>query len=72
MGQWTITIHGTGCHHNIDVPEDANRMAGRFVKELTAAGHHVSGAMFTHGVRDDLTAAPYAPPAPQAPSDVPV
>lgn len=49
MGDWNITIRGTGAHHNTDYPKDANRMAGRFVEQLSAAGHQVRAASFTHG-----------------------
>lgn len=54
MGNWTITIHGVGSHHNPEVPTDANRMTAKFVDELKAAGHNVEGASFTHGGREDL------------------
>lgn len=62
MGMWTIVIHGTGCHHNKDNTGDANRMADEFVKQLTAAGHYISGAEFTFGSREDITVAPYVTP----------
>lgn len=54
MGNWTIRIDGTGAHHNESNETDANRMAVRFVDQLKDAGHHVEGASFTHGVREDL------------------
>jgi hypothetical protein len=54
MGNWTITIHGTGCHHNTALAEDANRMAAKVVDELVAAGHNVEHASFTSGGREDL------------------
>lgn len=54
MGNCTITIHLTGSHHNDDYHKDANRMSVRFVEELMAAGHHVEGASFTSGGREDL------------------
>lgn len=53
MGQWNITITGVGAHHNDDYPQDANRMARRFVEELRNAGHTVEHASFTHGGRDE-------------------
>jgi hypothetical protein len=56
MGQWNITIRGTGIHHNKKQPKDANRMAARFVRELKAAGHTITVASITHGGDQDLTA----------------
>lgn len=55
MGQWNISIHGTGCHHNKNLPTDANRMAADFVKQLRAAGHTVTKATITFGAEDDVT-----------------
>jgi hypothetical protein len=60
MGNWTITIHGTGIHHNRETPADANRMAKAFVSELIKKGHSVEGATFTHGGRDDLLTCDYS------------
>lgn len=54
MGQWNISIHGTGAHHNKKNPTDANRMAAKFVRELRAAGHQVTGATITHGGEDNV------------------
>lgn len=58
MGQWNITIKGTGAHHNRDYPKDVDRMASAFVKELRDAGHQVEGASITYGGRQDLVASP--------------
>ena len=55
MGQWNITIRGTGSHHNKKNPNDANRMAARFVGELKEAGHNVTGATITFGAEDDVS-----------------
>ena len=55
MGPWTISIHGVGCHHNPDLPSDANRMAAEFVKALRAAGHSVTAATITFGGEDNLS-----------------
>lgn len=55
MGQWNITIRGTGSHHNRKHAIDANRMAAKFVQELKDAGHQVVAASITHGGEDDLT-----------------
>lgn len=54
MGQWNITIRGTGSHHNAANPHDANRMAAEFVQALKNAGHSVLGATFTFGAEDDV------------------
>lgn len=54
MGNWTINIQGTGAHHNTDYPQDANKMAAKFVKELQEAGHAVEAAAFTYGAREEL------------------
>ena len=62
MGNWNITIQGTGMHHNQQKTEtgeefherDANRMAAEFVQRLKDAGHHIDSATFTHGARDDI------------------
>lgn len=44
---WTITIQGTGDHHN-SRDDDANRLAERFVDDLRQAGHKVNLAYFVH------------------------
>ena len=54
MGNWNINIQGVGCHHNTDYPQDANKMAAEFVKQLKNAGHTVESATFTHGGKEDL------------------
>lgn len=54
MGDWTITVHGTGAHHNKDYPQDADKMADTFVRGLREAGHTVHSASFTHGARQKL------------------
>lgn len=53
MGDWNITIQGTGVHHNFsyDLPADADKMFAAFVEELKAAGHNVYDATFTSGGR---------------------
>jgi hypothetical protein len=55
MGNWNISIHGTGCHHNNDYPADADRMAAEFVTLLRSKGHTVSHASITHGGECDIT-----------------
>lgn len=60
MGQWNLSIHGTGAHHNKKLPSDANRMLAKFVQELKAAGHTITKATITFGAEDDVTdAEPY-------------
>jgi len=58
MGNWAITIIGTGAHHNKDYPQDANKMAEKFVDDLKAAGHIVEFATFTHGGREVFAPTP--------------
>lgn len=71
MGQWTIVIHGTGCHHNFKkvegklVPDgdgdherscaDADHAAAKFVRKLRAQGHNITGATFTSGGMEDIS-----------------
>lgn len=54
MGQWNISINGTGCHHNKKLATDANRMAAKLVEDLRVAGHDVRHATFVAGVEDDI------------------
>jgi hypothetical protein len=54
MGDWNITIRGTGAHHNADYPKDANKMAARFVEQLALAGHQIKAASFTSGAEQVL------------------
>ena len=67
MGSWNITIKGVGSHHNgvnketgePSCPEDANLMAGEFLKSLQDKGHSIEVATFTqtgHDKVDDLLA----------------
>ena len=62
MGDWTITIEGTGCHHN-DIEDDADQLARQMVTDLRAAGHTVHRATFTCGGRLELEADPHVMPA---------
>lgn len=41
-----MVVSGQGVHDNKDLPEDADRMFGGFVRELEEAGHHVGAASF--------------------------
>ncbi len=54
MGNWNITIQGTGCHHNGKPEIDADLAAARLVEELLAQGQDVSLATFTSGGTQDL------------------
>lgn len=54
MGQWVITIQGTGAHHNKDYPADADKMSLKFVDELQKAGHVIESATFTYGARQEI------------------
>ena len=53
MGNFNISIHGTGIHHN-DNPKDADVMAKKFVDELEKAGHTITDAKITIGGTDTL------------------
>jgi hypothetical protein len=64
MGNWNITVQGTGCHHNRDNPSDADRLAAEFVERLKAAGHTLVSATFTAGSRTDLPCGPSGRPIP--------
>lgn len=60
MGQWHISIRGTGVHHNgPEQKNDAEKMAARFAQELKDAGHTVHAAAITYGGEQDIT-----PPVP--------
>jgi len=52
MGNWAITIIGTGAHHNKDYEGDANKIFEKVVVELKEAGQNVEHASFTYGGRD--------------------
>lgn len=63
MGNWNISIRGLGPHHNKDFPNDADRLAARFVRELLSAGHVVVSAEITHGGATDLVPEGAPPPS---------
>jgi hypothetical protein len=52
MGNWNITINGTGAHHNTDNPGDANKRLKEFVAKLKEDGQNVEYAAFTAGSRE--------------------
>ena len=53
MGNWAITIIGTGAHHNKDYEGDANKIFKKTVDELKKEGHWIDHASFTYGSRDE-------------------
>jgi hypothetical protein len=53
MGEWTITIHGHGIHHN-GRDNDADRLVQKFVDELADKGQWVESASITVGARTHL------------------
>lgn len=55
MGDWNITIRGTGCHHNGSKAIDADLAAADFVRKLKAQGHTIKSATITHGGEGDLS-----------------
>lgn len=59
MGNWNISIQGTGCHHNRKLKSDANRLAAQFVQTLRDMGHQVTSATFTHGAVDYIDGQAY-------------
>lgn len=66
MGNWNITIEGTGPHHNPDggCDADANLMLNRFVHQLANAGHKIEHATITAGQRDSAICEVVPQPAP--------
>lgn len=54
MGNWNISIHGVGAHHNELFEKDANRMAAQFVEKLREAGHSVASATITFGSEESV------------------
>jgi len=60
MGQWHISIEGTGQHHNYD-GADANVMTYHFVAALRRAGHSINKVSFTYGASDPVDSAAWHP-----------
>lgn len=56
MGNWNLTIEGVGAHHNIDNPNDANRLAEAVVELLEQHGQSVTHTKFTYGGAEDTLA----------------
>jgi hypothetical protein len=66
MGDWHISIQGTGQHHNLSASDavrarDAEVMAAEFVQKLLARGHSIIFATFTSGGRMALPIEPRVP-----------
>ncbi|MEW5891410.1 MAG: hypothetical protein AB1768_20805 [Pseudomonadota bacterium] len=53
MGNWTITIHGRGPHHNQN-EGDADKKFQKLIQELEAAGHKIYYASITYGEREEV------------------
>lgn len=49
MGSYTITIKGTGPHHNVPGNDegDADKLGIEFVEQLRRRGHSIKTASFT-------------------------
>jgi hypothetical protein len=58
MGNWVLTIEGTGCHHNNNEAIDADLLAPKLVKQLQEQGQHIEHATFTSGGRKDVMPPP--------------
>lgn len=73
MGQYNITIKGSGAHGNKSNPGDADKMAAKLVDDLKKAGHRIELATFTSGgepiVKDIANAVAVGPPAAPAPAE---
>lgn len=68
MGNWTLIISGTGCHHNNDpkghygqcgAEEDADQRLLEFADRLGKDGHTISNAAIIHGGGADTVAFAY-------------
>ncbi len=58
MGNWAIIIEGTGAHDNPNYPNDADKLAKKFVRQLCEAGHTLMHAAFVAGGTKDLMPQP--------------
>jgi hypothetical protein len=54
MGNWVLTIEGTGCHHNGKEDIDADLLAPKLVKQLQDQGQTIEHATFTSGGRTNV------------------
>ena len=53
MGDWTLIVSGTGCHHNnadnaLGIEEDADQQLFEFADLLTRSGHTLRHAAIVH------------------------
>lgn len=60
MGNWTLTIEGTGCHHNGNEKIDADLLAPKVVQQFKDQGHTVERATFIVGGRQSVDPLPPA------------
>ena len=69
MGNWKIVIEGTGCHHNKNYADDADRLAREIVQALLAGNHDVHSAQFSvlDGAGNEATGESLIPPVPECP-----
>lgn len=56
MGDWNLTIQGTGPHHNQPGNDDTDvdKIAPEFVDRLKAAGHTIRSASLTYGGAEEV------------------
>lgn len=54
MGDWTIVIHGTGCHHNNDPKIDVDLLLPDLCKQLRNQGQSLASATITTGGRQKV------------------
>lgn len=55
MGNWVVTISGTGCHHNHERAQecgDIDWLVKEFIKSLKEAGQNVTHAQLVSGSDD--------------------
>lgn len=53
MGNWHISIQGTGPHHN-NLESDADNLSKELVKLLKKHGHTIESATFTFGGKNNI------------------
>ena len=58
MGNWTLLIEGTGCHHNGKEEIDADLLAPKLVQQLRDQGQTIEHATFTAGGRQTAVPGP--------------
>lgn len=76
MGNWSITIVGTGCHHNTNRDDewrannDADIQFQKFVESLKAAGHSIQFAGFVFGGGNNEQGGSITDPRPLTANDI--